>query len=216
MTGLSGGVPNRLDSADGIECALEVPDIVRAFPIAATLCLGIYLRTVVCAQPPELIYQDRTSYSEGTRTIPSTGKATLDLIAALIQHQEPPAKLPPKFRAMFYRPTGEAPSLSIREVEPLYFYQLGDVSNSSWKGQPIVHYEWPTETVVARLTYKKDPLRLDRVAYRGDARGRGAGAGTGQLRRRSGDYSCHVEVPTAGRCLVRPGQSHGADWGTLG
>jgi hypothetical protein len=91
----------------------------------------------------------------------------LDLIAAMVDYQEPYAKLPELFRALVYVPP-QAPSqvyLTVREAGPRYYYWLDKAQpESGWRVGTAVEFAWPTDTVIRSLTWKDSPLRLDDLA----------------------------------------------------
>jgi hypothetical protein len=130
--------------------------------IGSAFALAFATRGPLRGQSENWKYQERRGYHEGTRTELSTGPgpATLDLIAALIDYAEPYQTLPSKFKAWFYLPASERPSLSVRELTPRYFYQLGDVDSIASKGPGTVTFEWPTDIVVRHLNYSGKPLSL--------------------------------------------------------
>ena len=64
---------------------------------ANLVLLGVFALPLTAQSPASVTYQNRGRYNEGTRTVPSTGPAGLDLIAALVDYQELSATLPPTF-----------------------------------------------------------------------------------------------------------------------
>jgi hypothetical protein len=114
------------------------------------------------AQRSDLVYQSRGKYSEGIRATPSTGP-TLDLVAALVDYQEklPSSPLPPSFRAMFYLPDTRPLFLTIREINPRYYYWLGDLLPTGWQTLQSNRFAWPTNEVIRSLNWDDGgPLSL--------------------------------------------------------
>jgi hypothetical protein len=132
--------------------------------LRASVVLLMVLALPLVAQAPSLAYQNRGRYNEGTRTEPSTGPAGLELIAALVDYEEPSTTLPPKFRAQFYLPTQDKVDLTIREIKPVYFYWLDKVHPASaWRQGAQNRFEWPTATVIRALNWESAPLTLDQL-----------------------------------------------------
>jgi hypothetical protein len=111
---------------------------------------------------PNLTYQNRGRYSEGIRTAPSTGPR-LDLISAMVDYNEPYSTLPQTFRALVYvPPQAEQAYLTIREIEPRYYYWLDKVQpETGWPKGTAVQFGWPTDKVIRALTWSDGPLRLE-------------------------------------------------------
>lgn len=111
------------------------------------------------AQRADLVYQDRGKYHEGIRDGLSNGPK-LDLIAALVDHVDSQEKsglaFPPSFKALFYLPSSEEPSLTIREIRPRYFYWLGDLLPTEWQERKSNEFVWPTGTVIRFLNWDAD------------------------------------------------------------
>jgi hypothetical protein len=143
----------------------------------SVLCLAASLHAITFGQSANLAYQNRGGYSEGTRTEPSTGPASLDLIALLIDTGQPVNEVPAKFRAMFYLPRQDSVNLTIRELNPEYYYWLGDVEAGGWKAGQIIHFEWNTGKVIRSLNWLRRPLTLDQLG----ATARLGSFGPGQL-----------------------------------
>lgn len=125
--------------------------------------------TLPAFQPADIQYGSRGFYKEGVRNAASTA-GNLYLLAALIDYDEPYAKLPPNFRASFYLPAGATQGqpvyLTIREQRLTYFYWLDDVQPpGGWQPGRINRFEWPTDKVVRHLTDRKEgPLSLGKLA----------------------------------------------------
>ena len=132
---------------------------------AANVVLVAALALPLTAQSPTSVtYQNRGRYNEGTRTEPSTGPAGLELIAALVDYEEPSVALPPKFHAQFYLPNHEQIDLTIREMNPVYFYWLDKVKpDSPWRPGALNSFEWATATVIRSLNWGTTPLTLDQL-----------------------------------------------------
>ena len=112
-----------------------------------------------------LSYRSRGRYKEGRRGAPSTG-VPLDLVAAMIDHREQPyAQLPGTFSALFYLPEKERVYLRIREIDPEYYYWLGDIEpDSQWQPGQVNRFQWSTQTVLRRLTYRSRAIALNDLA----------------------------------------------------
>ena len=145
--------------------------------IVYAACFVVGLHCCALGQSANLTYQKRGGYSEGTRTAPSTGSASLDLIALLIDYREPARDLPSKFRAMFYLPKQDSVYLTIRELDPEYYYWLSDVDASGWKAGGPIQFEWATGSVIRSLNWRGHPLSLDQLG----ATARLGNAAPGQL-----------------------------------
>ncbi len=123
--------------------------------------LAAFALPLTAQSPASVTYQNRGRYNEGTRTEPSTGPAGLDLIAALVDYEEPSATLPPRFRAQFYLPSQGQVDVTIREIRPVYFYWLDEVKpDSPWRPGAQNRFEWPTATVIRALNWGAAPLTL--------------------------------------------------------
>ena len=108
-----------------------------------------------------LVYQKRGRYSEGLRGAPSTG-VPLDLVAAMVDCREPYTQLPPQFQALVFVPQAQPVYLTIREVEPEYYYWLDNAQpESGWRPGKVNRFGWPTGTVIRYLTQRDRPLRLN-------------------------------------------------------
>jgi hypothetical protein len=132
---------------------------------AANVVLLTALALPLAAQSPSsAAYQNRGRYNEGIRTEPSTGPAGLELIAALVDYEEPSATLPPKLCAQFFLPIQDEVDLTIREIKPVYFYWLDKVHpESAWRKGAQNRFEWPTATVIRSLNWESAPLTLGQL-----------------------------------------------------
>ncbi len=108
----------------------------------------------------ELAYQRRGRYNEGLRGAPSTG-VPLDLVAAMVDYREPYTQLPPQFQALVFVPQAQPVYLTIREVEPEYYYWLDKAQpESGWQPGRVNRFQWSTGIVIRYLTQRDRPLRL--------------------------------------------------------
>ena len=128
------------------------------------VCFGA-LAGVVAPAPPQsganLDYQSRgRRYKEGCRGRPSTG-VPLDLVAAMVDYREPYIQLPPEFQALVYLPGPDDVHLTIREVDPEYYYWLDTAQpEAGWQPGRMNRFPWPTATVIQHLTYGNRPIAL--------------------------------------------------------
>jgi hypothetical protein len=128
------------------------------------LPIAAFLLSSLAQSASDVAYQNRGRYNEGVRTEPSTGPAGLELIAAMLDYQEPSATLPPKFCAQFYLPIQDDVDLTIRELKPVYFYWLDNVHPASaWKSGTENRFEWRTDTVIRALNWESSPLAIDQL-----------------------------------------------------
>lgn len=112
------------------------------------------------AQPAHLKYQSRGRYNEGTRGAASTG-VPLDLVAAMVDYRDPYTQLPPLFQALAYLPQRDAVYLTIREIDPEYYYWLdGAQPESGWQQDRVNRFQWPTQTVIRYLKDGDRPIAL--------------------------------------------------------
>jgi hypothetical protein len=148
--------------------------------------------TLLSAQAPNLVYQNRGRYSEGIRTAPSTG-ASLDLIAALVDYHESYVSLPVTFHASFYLPSRDDVFLTIREAHPRYFYWLDRVQPESAWAIGLNRFDWTTEPVIHSLNWRDRPLALDDLA----ATARLGAASPGRVERVLPVVLFHARLPTA-------------------
>lgn len=129
--------------------------------LALSSLLVLFTSGRAAAQSNE--YISRGGYSEGTKAEPKTGP-TLIWKAVLVDPREPnPARLPARFKALFYLPEGTQVArtgLEIQETDsPRYYYNLGDVKETWTPG--VNEFGWSTSTVVQKLNYDPaGPLRL--------------------------------------------------------
>jgi hypothetical protein len=119
---------------------------------------------LVAQSPANLNYQKRAGYSEGIRYEPSSGKAELNLIGAMVDYREAYQKLPGTFKAAFYLPKADQVYLTIREVDPRRNYWLDNLVPAKWKSGDLNTFAWSTGTVIASLNTPKTPFGLDQLA----------------------------------------------------
>lgn len=128
------------------------------------VCCGAFAGIVVPAPAQSganLDYQSRGRYKEGRRGKPSTG-VPLDLVAAMVDYREPYSQLPPQFQAGVYLPRPDDVHLTIREVDPEYYYWLDNAQPmAGWQPGRLNRFQWPTGTVIRYLTYQNRPIALN-------------------------------------------------------
>lgn len=129
------------------------------------VCFGAFAGVIVPAPAQSganLTYQGRGRYyKEGTRGEASTG-VPLDLIAAMVDYREPYNRLPAQFQALVYLPQPGGVYLTIREVEPDYYYWLDSAQpETGWQPGRMNRFQWPTQTVIRHLTYNYRPIALN-------------------------------------------------------
>jgi hypothetical protein len=140
-------------------CAMATCKSAANLVLLTTLALPLFGQSSI-----SIIYQNRGRYNEGVRTEPSTGPGGLELIAALVDYEEPSATLPPEFTAQFYLPTQDRVDLTIREIKPVYFYWLDKVNpDPPWQPGTQNRFEWPTATVIRSLNWESEPLTLNKL-----------------------------------------------------
>ena len=129
------------------------PLIGYALAKRTPICFVLILTAMAFAQAPDLSYQQRGSYKEGIRTMPSTF-SRVDLLAACIDYAEP-SQNASMYHALFYMPEHMNDlHLLIREVEDIrYFYWLDRPQDSAWQPNRANRFDWPT-SVIRYLNYR--------------------------------------------------------------
>jgi hypothetical protein len=100
----------------------------------------------------DLEYRDRGRYSEGVKPKPVSAY-DIELISALVNHNEAADLLPDQLKLSFYLPEQVAVNFVVRELENRLFYWLDNVKPpaAGWHSGGQNELDWPTATVLRRL-----------------------------------------------------------------
>src|SRR5205085_5710054 len=76
-------------------------------------------------------------------------------------YRESYTQLPPQFQALVFVPEPQPVYLTIREIEPEYYYWLDTPHEYKWESGKVNRFPWSTRTVIRYLTWRNRALGLN-------------------------------------------------------
>ena len=123
---------------------------------------------VCCSLPlfgeADIRYRDRGDRWEGVKT-PPVGAYPMELLSALIDHEQSPTGMPDRIRIRFYLARKSKPYVTVRELDCREYYWLDRIRPSDdWRAGSWNEFSWPTGDVIQYLASLKDLSALGAVA----------------------------------------------------